>query len=108
EKGRPRGEGGASHAAGTLSASLAWYGCHRRILQYSNLAPTVSPRQETIAQSLRAVHLNSLRSRLLVLALLATPIPTVAILSPFRHVQPSVSDTAAQPLRWVRRAAPGP
>src|SRR5207249_11898055 len=61
--------------------------------------------QETIAQSLRAVHLNSLRSRLLVLALVATLIPTVAILSSFRHEQPSLSDTAAQGLRSVSSEA---
>ena len=74
-------------------------------MQYSNPAPTVSPWQETIAQSLRAVHLNSLRSRLLVLALVATLIPTVAILSSFRHEQPSLSDTAAQGLRSVSSEA---
>jgi len=74
-------------------------------LQYSKPAPTVSPWQETIARSLRALHLNSLRSRLLALALLATLIPTVAILSSFRHEQPSLSDTVAQALRSVSSEA---
>src|SRR2546430_4647130 len=75
------------------------------ILQYSKPARTVSPWQETIAQSLRALHLNSLRSRLLVLALVATLIPTVAILSSYRHEQPSLSDTVAQELRSVSSEA---
>lgn len=76
-------------------------------MQYSNPAPgpTVSPWQDTIAQSLRAVHLNSLRSRLLVLVVVATLIPTVAILSSFRHEQPSLSDTVAQELRSVSSEA---
>jgi diguanylate cyclase (GGDEF)-like protein len=74
-------------------------------LLYSNPALIVSPWQETIAQTLRAVHLNSLRSRLLVLALIATLIPTVAILSSFRHEQPSLSDTVAQELRSVSSEA---
>jgi len=65
----------------------------------------VSPWQETIAKSLRALHLNSLRSRLLVLALVATLIPTVAILSSYRHEQPSLSDTVAQELRSVSSEA---
>src|SRR5438552_2326975 len=51
------------------------------------------------------MHLNSLRSRLLVLALIATLIPTVAILSSFRHDQPSLSDTVAQGLRSVSSEA---
>jgi len=65
----------------------------------------VSPWQETIARSLRTLHLNSLRSRLLALALLATLIPTIAILSSFRHEQPSLSDTVAQELRSVSSEA---
>ena len=65
----------------------------------------MSPWQETIARSLRTLHLNSLRSRLLALALLATLIPTIAILSSFRHEQPSLSDTVAQELRSVSSEA---
>ncbi|HLB82587.1 MAG TPA: diguanylate cyclase [Gemmatimonadales bacterium] len=57
------------------------------------------PWQETIAGPLRALHLNTLVSRLLALAVVATLIPTLAILSSYRHEQPSLSDTVAQELR---------
>src|SRR5256886_6379863 len=52
------------------------------------------------------MHLNSLRSRLLVLALIATLIPTVAILSSFRHEQPAQGDgVAREPRRGSSEAA---
>ena len=66
---------------------------------YSNRPRTVRPWQETIAGPLRALHLNTLVSRLLALAVVATLIPTLAILSSYRHEQPSLSDTVAQELR---------
>jgi len=68
-------------------------------LLYSNRPRTVRPWQETIAGPLRALHLNTLVSRLLALAVVATLIPTLAILSSYRHEQPSLSDTVAQELR---------
>ena len=66
---------------------------------YSNRPRTVRPWQETIAGPLRALHLNTLGSRLLALGVVATLIPTLAILSSYRHEQPSLSDTVAQELR---------
>src|SRR5256714_12871873 len=61
--------------------------------------------QETIARSLRARPRNSLRWRPLVVGLVATIIPMVAILSSYRHEQPSLSDTVAQELRSVSSEA---
>ena len=51
------------------------------------------------------MHLNRLRGRLLALAVVATLIPTIAILSSFRREQPSLSDTVAQELRSVSSEA---
>jgi diguanylate cyclase (GGDEF)-like protein len=51
------------------------------------------------------MHLNRLRGRLLALAVVATLIPTIAILSSFRRDQPGLSDTVAQGLRSVSSEA---
>src|ERR1051325_2716023 len=68
-------------------------------------APIVRPWQETIAQTLRAVHLNSLRSRLLVLALGAPLIPTLGRLASLRAEPPALGDTVARELRSVSSEA---
>lgn len=55
--------------------------------------------EEMIARPLRAVRLDSVGTKLLVFALLATLIPSLVTLAAYRQTQSSPTDTIAQQLR---------
>jgi diguanylate cyclase (GGDEF)-like protein len=56
--------------------------------------------EEIVARPLRALHLDTIRSKFLVFAVLATVVPTVAMtLVPYRHSRRLLDDNIAQELR---------
>src|SRR5213593_1738796 len=68
--------------------------------------PPVSVWEEKIARPLRALHLDSIRNKILVLALLATLIPTLATtLVSYWQIRPLLNDKIAQDLRGASSEA---
>jgi diguanylate cyclase (GGDEF)-like protein len=75
-------------------------------LLYSIREPPVNAWQEIIARPLRALHLDTIRSKFLVFAVLATVVPTVATtLVPYRQSRRLLDDNIAQELRGASSEA---
>jgi diguanylate cyclase (GGDEF)-like protein len=75
-------------------------------LLYSIGEPPVNAWEQIIARPLRALHLDTIRSKFLVFAVLATVIPTVAtILVPYRQSRRLLDDNIAQELRGASSEA---